>query len=84
MKTEVAIVGGGPGGSAAAMFLSQIGLRVVLIEKTESPRYHIGESLTGECGNCLRALGLEQEMTAHRHPVKFGVTAEKNSEMCIH
>jgi len=74
VKTEVAIVGGGPGGSAAAMFLSQIGLRVVLIEKTESPRYHIGESLTGECGNCLRALGLEEEMTGRRHPVKYGVT----------
>jgi 1H-pyrrole-2-carbonyl-[peptidyl-carrier protein] brominase len=74
MKTDVAIIGGGPGGSAAAMLLSQRGLRVTMIEKTESPRYHIGESLTGECGNCLRALGLEQEMTARRHPVKHGVT----------
>ncbi len=31
MKTEVAIVGGGPGGSAAAMFLSQI----TALEKAE-------------------------------------------------
>ena len=74
MKTDVAIIGGGPGGSAAAMFLSQTGLRVTLIEKAQSPRYHIGESLTGECGNCLRTLGLEEEMTARRHPVKYGVT----------
>jgi 1H-pyrrole-2-carbonyl-[peptidyl-carrier protein] brominase len=74
MKTDVAIIGGGPGGAAAAMFLSQTGLRVTLIEKAQSPRYHIGESLTGECGNCLRALGLEEEMTARRHPVKYGVT----------
>ena len=74
MKTDVAIIGGGPGGTAAAMFLSQTGLRVTMIEKAQSPRYHIGESLTGECGNCLRALGLEEEMTARRHPVKYGVT----------
>src|SRR5436190_20020837 len=74
MKTDVAIIGGGPGGSAAAMFLSHAGLRITIIEKAQSPRYHIGESLTGECGNCLRALGLEEEMTARRHPVKYGVT----------
>ena len=74
MKTDVAIIGGGPGGSATAMFLAQTGLRVTLIEKAQSPRYHIGESLTGECGNCLRTLGLEAEMTARRHPVKYGVT----------
>ncbi|PYL73345.1 MAG: hypothetical protein DMF26_14370 [Verrucomicrobia bacterium] len=72
MKTDVAIIGGGPGGSAAAMFLSQTGLRVTLIEKAQSARYHIGESLTGECGNCLRTLGLEAEMTSRRHPVKYG------------
>src|SRR5262249_57672750 len=74
MRTDVAIIGGGPGGSAAAMFLSRTGLRVTLIEKVQSPRYHIGESLTGECGNCLRTLGLEEEMTSRRHPLKYGVT----------
>src|SRR5215831_8534391 len=74
MRTDVAIIGGGPGGSAAAMFLSRTGLRVTLIEKEQPPRYHIGESLTGECGNCLRTLGLEQEMTRRRYPIKYGVT----------
>jgi len=74
MKTDVAIIGGGPGGTATGMFLAQAGLRVTIVEKAQSPRYHIGESLTGECGNCLRTLGLEEEMTARRHPVKYGVT----------
>jgi flavin-dependent dehydrogenase len=46
----------------------------VLIEKAKFPRFHIGESLTGECGNCLRALGLEEEMLARRYPIKQGVT----------
>jgi flavin-dependent dehydrogenase len=74
MKTDVAIIGGGPGGSTAAILLAQSGLRVTLIEKDQSPRYHIGESFTGECGNCLRSLGLEEEMTRRRYPVKYGVT----------
>src|SRR6266702_3122322 len=74
MKTDVAIIGGGPGGSAAATFLVPTSLRVPIIEKAQSPLYHIGESLTSECGNCLRTLGLEEEMTARRHPVKYGVT----------
>jgi flavin-dependent dehydrogenase len=74
VKTDVAIVGAGPGGTATALFLAQKGIRSTIIEKAPFPRYHIGESLTGECGNCLRTLGLEQEMNSRRHPVKYGVT----------
>src|SRR5262249_51984172 len=74
MKADVAIVGGGPGGTAAALYLSRAGIPAVLIERARFPRYHIGESLTGECGNCLRTLGLEDQMNEGRHPIKFGVT----------
>ena len=68
---EVVIVGGGPGGAATALFLAQRGIRSTLVEKDCFPRYHIGESLTGECGKCLRTLGLEQQMAGQ--PVKRGV-----------
>jgi len=74
MKTEVAIVGGGPGGAASALYLLQAGIRPVIIEKSPFPRYHIGESMTGECGNCIRTLGLEEEMRSRQHPVKWGVS----------
>ena len=74
MKTDVAIVGGGPGGSACAMFLQQAGVSSTIIEKAEFPRYHIGESMTGECGNALRTLGLEAEMVGRGYPVKWGVS----------
>lgn len=73
MKMDVAIVGGGPGGTASALFLAQAGIKSVIIEKDIFPRYHIGESLTGECGYCLRLLGLEEEMKKQQHPVKYGV-----------
>ena len=62
MKVDVAIVGGGPGGSTISMFLKQKGISSVIIEKESFPRYHIGESMTGECGAVVRALGLEPMM----------------------
>ncbi|MEO5579670.1 MAG: FAD-dependent monooxygenase [Gemmatimonadaceae bacterium] len=41
MKTDVAIVGGGPGGAACALFLEKAGIRATSVEKAEFPRYHI-------------------------------------------
>lgn len=72
MKTDVAIIGGGPGGAAAAMFLKEKGISSIILEKARFPRYHIGESMTGECGNVVRLLGLEDRMLKDRHPVKWG------------
>jgi flavin-dependent dehydrogenase len=71
MKTDVLIIGGGPGGSAMAMFLAREGIKPVILEQEEFPRFHIGESMTGEAAQVVRRLGLEQKMV--RHPVKHGV-----------
>ncbi len=72
MKTEVVILGGGPGGSAAAMFLIEQDITPVIIESEEFPRYHIGESMTGAAGKVMRDLGLEPEMMRRKYPVKKG------------
>ena len=71
MKTDVLIIGGGPGGSAMAMFLAREGIKPVILEQEEFPRFHIGESMTGEAAQVVRRLGLEQQMV--KHPVKHGV-----------
>ncbi len=42
---DVAVIGGGPAGSAAATLLADAGYRVQLLEKARHPRFHIGESL---------------------------------------
>ena len=39
------VIGGGPGGSAAATFLAKGGRQVLVLEKEVFPRFHIGESL---------------------------------------
>lgn len=42
---DVIIIGGGPAGSTAATTLAQAGRKVLVIEKSKFPRFHIGESL---------------------------------------
>ncbi|HEY0339700.1 MAG TPA: NAD(P)/FAD-dependent oxidoreductase [Steroidobacteraceae bacterium] len=43
--TDVLVIGGGPGGSTAAITLAGMGYDVTLLEKARHPRFHIGESL---------------------------------------
>lgn len=83
MKTDVLIVGGGPGGSAAAMFLLKEGIKPIIVEKEEFPRFHIGESMTGEAGAALRRLGLGDLMEERRYPVKHGVRVFGSSSWFI-
>jgi flavin-dependent dehydrogenase len=42
---DVAVIGGGPGGSTAAALLARRGYKVIALEKAHHPRFHIGESL---------------------------------------
>ncbi|MCU7375874.1 tryptophan 7-halogenase [Paucibacter sp. O1-1] len=45
-ETDVAILGAGPAGLAAALRLRQLDYRVALVDKADLPRPNIGESLT--------------------------------------
>ncbi len=45
-KFDIVIAGAGPAGSTAGYLLAGLGFRVLLLEKTQFPRYRIGESLT--------------------------------------
>ena len=80
MKTDALIVGGGPAGSAAAMFLLREGITPVILEGENFPRYHIGESMTGAGGKVLRDLGLDPEMYRRRYPTKQGVNVYGQSK----
>jgi flavin-dependent dehydrogenase len=73
MKTDVLIIGGGPAGASAAIFLLEQGVKPVIVEAEEFPRYHIGESMTGMGGKVVRDLGLEAEMYRRKYPTKQGV-----------
>ncbi len=83
MTTDVLIIGGGPGGSAAAMFLAKEGIKPIILEQDEFPRFHIGESMTGEAAGVLRRLGLEEMMLEKKYPVKHGVRVFGSSSWFI-
>jgi flavin-dependent dehydrogenase len=74
MRTQVAIIGGGPGGSACANHLSTRGISSVIVEKESFPRFHIGESLTEQSGFCLRELGFDEGLLCKKFPVKRAVS----------
>jgi flavin-dependent dehydrogenase len=73
VKTDVLIIGGGPGGAAAAMFLIREGITPIVLEQEAFPRFHIGESLTGEAARVLERLGIAGKMVKRNDPIKHGV-----------
>jgi menaquinone-9 beta-reductase len=65
---DVAIIGGGPAGSACAAFCAAGGLRTVLIEREKFPREKVcGDCLNPECWPILRRLGIDQHVRASPH-----------------
>ncbi|MEO5644041.1 MAG: tryptophan 7-halogenase [Bacteroidia bacterium] len=59
---DVAIIGGGPGGSSAATYLSKSGYKVVVFEKARFPRDHVGESLIPYCYYKMKEMGVLEEV----------------------
>ncbi len=55
---DVLVVGGGPAGSATATLLAKAGWKVVMLEKSRHPRFHIGESLLPANMPILERLGV--------------------------
>jgi len=61
-KFEITIIGGGPAGSTAAVFLSEIGFDVCLVEKRKFPREVLcGEFLSKEVIEIIKELNLYNE-----------------------
>src|SRR5256884_9923608 len=69
---DVLIIGGGPGGAIAALELARRKFRVVVLEKTPFPRFHIGESLVPHTYALLKDLGLEDAVKKIPHLKKWG------------
>lgn len=71
-SVDVIVIGAGPSGATAAMVLAEAGRSVLLLERRELPRFHIGESQLTYTAEILRQLGLYDEAAAQGYPIKTG------------
>lgn len=63
-QVDLAIIGGGPSGSTLASLVARQGHSVLVLEKDEHPRFHIGESLLPHNLRIFRRLGVLDELKA--------------------
>ena len=71
---DVVVAGGGPAGSSTANFLRQRGRTVLVLEREEFPRFHIGESMLPFANDVWRELGVFDKLDAqyiHKPGAKF-------------
>lgn len=71
-KTDVVVIGGGPGGTATAIRCAQHGLQVTLIEEVELPRPHPSETLHPEIEPLLKKLGVRDQALSAGFPRCLG------------
>ncbi|HEX4796416.1 MAG TPA: NAD(P)/FAD-dependent oxidoreductase [Humisphaera sp.] len=67
------VIGGGPAGSTVATLVAEAGHRVLLIERGNFPRFHIGESLMPETYWTFKRLGMLPKLKASNFVKKYSV-----------
>jgi flavin-dependent dehydrogenase len=77
---DVLVIGGGPAGTTTATLLARKGWRVTLLEKSQHPRFHIGESLLPMNLPILERLGVLEQVRAigvHKPGADFPLDATR-------
>lgn len=82
MKTDVLIIGAGPSGAVAGAILKEKGFDVTIVEKTQFPRFVIGESLLPRCMDILRETNLVSAVENVGFQKKFGALFVKGDDTC--
>ncbi len=70
---DVIVIGGGPGGSTVGTMLARAGHRVLILERSRFPRFHIGESISVYGMEHFRRLGVMEELKSLPFIKKRGI-----------
>jgi flavin-dependent dehydrogenase len=81
---DVIIIGGGPAGATAGAILAEAGLKTLILERTQFPRFHIGESLMPEAYWTFKRIGMLPKLRAsnfvRKYSVQFVTASGKESQ----
>lgn len=69
---DAVVIGGGPAGSITARQLAAAGYDVLVLEREDFPRFHIGESMLPYTAGILERLGMLDLFPAEDFPTKWG------------
>jgi flavin-dependent dehydrogenase len=81
---DVIIIGGGPAGATAGAILADAGLKTLILERTQFPRFHIGESLMPETYWTFKRIGMLPKLRdsnfVRKYSVQFVTASGKESQ----
>ena len=82
---DVIVIGSGPAGATAAMYLGQAGKKVLVVDKAGFPRDKIcGDAQGRKAANIMRELGIEEGYRAlPGHPI-YGITLSSPNGTTAH
>jgi flavin-dependent dehydrogenase len=72
-RYDVIVIGGGPAGATTGALTAEHGHSTLVLERSDFPRFHVGESLIPETYWTLKRLGLLEQMRASAYPKKYSV-----------
>lgn len=81
-SVDVLIIGAGPSGCVSAAYLHKQGFNIKVIEKSQFPRFVIGESLLPRCMDHFEEVGLLDCLKARNFEVKAGARFLRDDIVC--
>ena len=82
VNVDVLVIGAGPSGCVAAAYLQQHDVSVKVVEKSQFPRFVIGESLLPRCMDHFEEVGLLDVLNKQGFEIKRGARFIRGNTIC--